>query len=57
LEFLKELRQDPMGKNLYLTAAVSITPFMGPDGTPMIDVSEFAQYLDHIGEFLFPFAS
>jgi chitinase len=40
-----------MGKNLYLTAAVSITPFMGPDGTPMNDVSEFAQYLDHIGEF------
>jgi len=49
LQFLRQLRQDPIGKNLYLSAAVGITPFMGPDGTPMEDVSAFAEQLDHIG--------
>ncbi|KXN85555.1 Chitinase A1 [Leucoagaricus sp. SymC.cos] len=49
LLFLQELRGDPVGKKLYLSAAVSITPFMGPDGTPMSDVSAFATYLNHIG--------
>ncbi|XP_006463964.1 hypothetical protein AGABI2DRAFT_208965 [Agaricus bisporus var. bisporus H97] len=48
LEFLKELKQHPIGGKLYLSAAASITPFMGPDGTPMSDVSEFAQYLNHL---------
>lgn len=49
LQFLRQLRQDPIGRNLYLSAAVGITPFMGPDGTPMEDVSAFAEQLDHIG--------
>lgn len=49
LLFLQELRQDPIGKNLYLSAAVGITPFVGSDGTPMSDVSAFASPLNHIG--------
>jgi len=49
LQFLQELRQDSIGRNQYLSAAVGITPFMGPDGTPMTDVSAFAKQLDHIG--------
>ncbi|KAF9444016.1 glycoside hydrolase family 18 protein [Macrolepiota fuliginosa MF-IS2] len=48
LAFLQQLRQDSTGSKLYLSAAVSIAPFMGPDGTPMSDVSEFSKYLNHI---------
>ncbi|THU89045.1 glycoside hydrolase [Dendrothele bispora CBS 962.96] len=48
LEFLKELRSDSVGSRLNLSAAVSITPFNGPDGNPSSDVSEFANYLDYI---------
>lgn len=50
LSFLQALRQEPAGKNLTLSAAVSIKPFVGSDGTPMSDVSDFAQVLDHIGK-------
>ncbi|TCD64825.1 hypothetical protein EIP91_003572 [Steccherinum ochraceum] len=48
LSFLQELRQDPVGKNLFLTAATSITPWKGPDGTSLSDVSGFAKVLDYI---------
>ncbi|KAF9559452.1 glycoside hydrolase family 18 protein [Agrocybe pediades] len=48
LSFLQELRQDPVGAKLSLTAAVGITPFAGSDGNPMTDVSAFASQLDHI---------
>jgi len=48
LGFLQELRAQPEAKNLYLTAAVSVSPFAGPDGQPMTDVSKFAEVLDHI---------
>lgn len=48
LGFLQELRAQPAAKNLYLTAAVSVTPFAGSDGQPMTDVSKFADVLDHI---------
>ncbi|KZP14641.1 glycoside hydrolase family 18 protein [Athelia psychrophila] len=48
LSFLQALRQAPGGANLTLSAAVSITPFVGPDGTPMSDVSEFAKVLNYI---------
>ncbi|KAK0482389.1 glycoside hydrolase family 18 protein [Armillaria novae-zelandiae] len=48
LTFLQELRQDETGSKLYLSAAVGLTPFAGSDGEPLADVSEFAQYLDHI---------
>ena len=50
LSFLQELRADPTGKNIKLSAAVGITPYMGPTGTPMSDVSGFAAVLDYIGE-------
>ncbi|KAK7439400.1 hypothetical protein VKT23_017621 [Stygiomarasmius scandens] len=49
LSFLQELRQDPTGSQLTLTAAVGITPFAGSDGSPMADVSDFAKVLDRIG--------
>ncbi|KAF8970147.1 glycoside hydrolase family 18 protein [Flammula alnicola] len=48
LSFLQELRQDPDGAQLTLTAAVGLTPFAGAGGTPMSDVSGFASVLDHI---------
>jgi chitinase len=48
LSFLKELRQDPVGAKLRLTAAVGLTPFVGSDGNPMTDVSQFASVLDYI---------
>jgi len=48
LSFLQELRQDPVGKNLILTAAAGISPFAGPDGTPMTDVSGFAKVLNYV---------
>ncbi|KDR72562.1 hypothetical protein GALMADRAFT_73528 [Galerina marginata CBS 339.88] len=48
LSFLQELRQDPDGAQLTLTAAVGLTPFAGPGGTPMSDVSAFGEVLDHI---------
>ncbi|KAF8198658.1 glycoside hydrolase superfamily [Pholiota molesta] len=48
LSFLQELRQDPTGAQLTLTAAVGLTPFAGPGGTPMADVSAFAAVLNHI---------
>lgn len=33
-----------------LTAAAGITPFAGPDATPMADVSEFAKVLNYVGK-------
>jgi chitinase len=49
LLFLQQLRGEAAAHNLTLTAAVSLTPFAGSDGTPMTDVSEFADVLDYIG--------
>jgi chitinase len=48
LSFLAQLRKDPVGSRLTITAAVSITPFTGPSGDPMSDVSQFAKVLDYI---------
>ncbi|KAL7283986.1 hypothetical protein ACG7TL_001259 [Trametes sanguinea] len=48
LSFLQALRADPAGQNLTLSAAAGITPFAGPDGTPMSDVSDFAKVLDYV---------
>ncbi|KIY44386.1 glycoside hydrolase [Fistulina hepatica ATCC 64428] len=48
LTFLQELREDDTGADLILTAAVSLTPFVGSDGEAMSDVSAFADVLDHI---------
>ena len=49
LSFLQELRQDPLGHNLILSATTSVLPFAGPDGNPLSDVSGFAKVLDFIG--------
>ena len=47
--FLQELRQDPLGCKLILSAATNIVPFIGPDGiTPLSDLSGFAKLLDFI---------
>jgi len=48
LALLQELRKDPLGAKLTLSAAVSTVPFAGPDGNPMTDVSAFANVLDWI---------
>ncbi|KAI0371354.1 glycoside hydrolase [Pilatotrama ljubarskyi] len=48
LAFLQALRADPAGANLTLSAAAGITPFNGPDGKPMADVSDFAKVLDYV---------
>jgi chitinase len=53
LSFLQTLRAQGGAQNLIISAAVSVTPFIGSDGTPMSDVSEFAKVLDYIGS-LFP---
>ncbi|KAI9458902.1 chitinase [Lactarius psammicola] len=48
LSFLQTLRNQDGAKDLIISAAVSITPFVGPDGNPMTDVSEFAKVLNYI---------
>jgi hypothetical protein len=48
LSFLQTLRANG-AQNLTVSAAVSITPFIGSDGNPMSDVSAFAEVLDSIG--------
>ncbi|KAF8344633.1 endochitinase [Amanita rubescens] len=47
LAFLEELREDCIGKDLILTAAV-VSPFSSSDGTPSKDVSGFASVLDWV---------
>ncbi|KAF9567358.1 chitinase [Agrocybe pediades] len=49
LSFLQKLRKDPLGAKLTLSAAVATSPFIGPDGNPLSDVSGFAKVLDYIG--------
>ncbi|KAG9316848.1 glycoside hydrolase family 18 protein [Chiua virens] len=48
LYFLQELRADPVGARLTLSAATSIVPFRDASGNPSIDVSGFAEVLDYI---------
>ncbi|KAH7920620.1 glycoside hydrolase family 18 protein [Leucogyrophana mollusca] len=48
LAFLQELRQTPIGAKLTLSAAVAVTPFVGPNGSPSTNVSGFAEVLDYI---------
>ncbi|KAF5963921.1 hypothetical protein FCOIX_13637, partial [Fusarium coicis] len=48
LEFFKEIRKDPKGKNYYITAAGSVFPWNGKDGTASKDVSGFADVLNYI---------
>ncbi|KAF9261243.1 endochitinase [Marasmius fiardii PR-910] len=46
--FLEELRSHPVGKNLIITSAVSITPFNNASGKPSSDLSRFAAPQDYI---------
>ncbi|KAJ7498589.1 endochitinase [Mycena latifolia] len=48
LAFIKELRADPFGSQLTLSAAVAISPFTDSDGNPSADVSAFSKVLDYI---------
>ncbi|KAK7054155.1 chitinase [Favolaschia claudopus] len=48
LSFLQELRKNPIGSKLILSAATSISPFANEDGDPSEDVSAFAKLLDFI---------
>ncbi|PPQ78226.1 hypothetical protein CVT25_015545 [Psilocybe cyanescens] len=48
LSFLEELRKDPLGSKIIISAAVATVPFIGPDGNPLADVSGFAEVLDYI---------
>ncbi|KAG0702498.1 glycoside hydrolase superfamily [Suillus ampliporus] len=48
LAFLEELRQNPVGANLTLSAAVGLAPFFDATRNPATDVTKFAKVLDHI---------
>jgi len=48
LWFLQELRRLEGGKEITLSASVSLTPFKDAEGNPMSDVSPFADVLNHI---------
>jgi chitinase len=49
LLLLEEIRATKVGKELVLSAAVSLQPFNGPNDSPLNDVSMFAMVLDYIG--------
>lgn len=48
LSFLQQLRKDPVGKNLILSAATATVPFMNTDGSPSASVAGFSTVLDFI---------
>ncbi|TFK20366.1 endochitinase [Coprinopsis marcescibilis] len=48
LLFLQELRRDPVGGKLIVTAAAATVPFYGSNGRPSSDVSGFAKLLDYV---------
>lgn len=48
LSFLEELRKDPVGSSLVLSACASIVPFAGEDGKPSGDISGFSVVLNFI---------
>jgi chitinase len=48
LAFLQELRLDPIGAKLTISAAVALTPFKDASGNPSTDVSGFAEVFDYI---------
>jgi chitinase len=50
LLFLQELRKNSVGQSIKISAAVGIAPFVGSNGSPMTDVSDFAKVIDHIGK-------
>ncbi|KAM5350289.1 hypothetical protein ACJ41O_006794 [Fusarium nematophilum] len=48
LSFLEELRQQPEGKDLFLTAASSLFPWNNASGVASTDLDGFANVLDYI---------
>ncbi|KAG6375578.1 chitinase [Boletus reticuloceps] len=48
LYFLQELRANPVGAKLTLSAATALSPFRDASGSPSTDVSGFAEVLDYI---------
>ncbi|KAJ6583772.1 glycoside hydrolase family 18 protein [Mycena sp. CBHHK59/15] len=48
LAFIQELREDPFGSKLILSAATAISPFTDSDGNPSTNVSAFSKVLDYI---------
>ncbi|KAH8984623.1 glycoside hydrolase family 18 protein [Lactarius akahatsu] len=48
LSFLQTLRSQDGARDMIVSAAVSVKPFVGSDGNPMTDVSEFAKVLNYI---------
>jgi chitinase len=48
LSFLQELRKDPKGKQLILTAATATVPFANQNGKPSVNVAGFSKVLDFI---------
>lgn len=48
LAFIQELRKDPLGSKLILSAATAISPFADSDGNPSADISAFSKVLDYI---------
>jgi len=48
LSYLQELRRDPFGKSMIITAATGINPFAGQDGNPITDVRGFAKVFDYV---------
>jgi chitinase len=49
LLFLQTLRCQEGAQKLIVSAAVADVPFVGPNGTPMTNVSAFEEVLDYIG--------
>ncbi|KAI0053357.1 glycoside hydrolase family 18 protein [Auriscalpium vulgare] len=48
LSFLQELRADPAGSQLFLTAAAAVTPWNDADGNPSTNLTGFSGVLDYI---------
>ncbi|KAI0268808.1 glycoside hydrolase family 18 protein [Gloeopeniophorella convolvens] len=48
LSFLQELRKDPVGANLILTAATSVLPWADASGNPSTNLGGFSSVLDYI---------
>jgi chitinase len=45
---LQQLRRDPVGKLLAITAAAGSSPWLGANNSPIKDVSEFSKVLDYV---------
>ncbi|KAF8840849.1 glycoside hydrolase, partial [Paxillus ammoniavirescens] len=48
LSFLQELRKDPVGANLTVSAATYVLPFIDATGSPSTDLTGFAEVFDYM---------